>query len=121
MIAEAGSAAPQDTPQHQLDEAVAATLDPQRLPPELQPELKTRELIEMVAERSGVKKKTAKPVVEALLAILGEQLSDGREMNIKPFGKLKVQRVKKTPNGQMVVTKIKVSEETPDTLAPAAE
>ena len=59
--------------------------------------------------RSGVKKKDAKPVVEAMLAVLGEALADNRELNIQPLGKVKVRRAKQMPNGRVLVTKIRQS------------
>ncbi|SIS71348.1 DNA-binding protein HU-alpha [Roseivivax lentus] len=108
-----------------LHTAVAATLDPTLLPPGMQPELKKRELIDKVVRRSGVKKRDAKPAVEAVLAILGEALAEGRELNVKPFGKMKVQRVRDTGNGQVLVTKVRqpaeAEKDAPDPLAQAAE
>jgi len=38
------------------------------------PALKKKKLIEIVTERSGVKKKDAKPVIEAMFAVLGQTL-----------------------------------------------
>ncbi|QFS82243.1 integration host factor subunit alpha [Roseivivax sp. THAF40] len=108
-----------------LHTAVAATLDPTLLPPAMQPELKKRELIDKVVRRSGVKKRDAKPAIEAALEILGEALAEGRDLNVKPFGKMKVQRVRDTGNGQVLVTKVRQPQEAekdaPDPLAQAAE
>ncbi len=70
-------------------------------------ELKKRELIEMVVERSDIKKKYAKPVVEAMLDILGETVANGREMNLSPLGRIKYNRTKDTPQARVVVTKIR--------------
>jgi nucleoid DNA-binding protein len=63
------------------------------------PALTKRELIDAAVLRSGVKKKDAKPVVEALLAILGETVASGRDLNLKPFGKLHLNRSEKRSNG----------------------
>ncbi|MHA6325669.1 HU family DNA-binding protein [Roseivivax sp. CAU 1753] len=108
-----------------LDTAVAATLDPKILPPSMQPELKKRELIDKVVRVSGVKKRDVKPAIEAALEILGAALAEGRELNVKPFGKMKVQRVRDTGNGLVLVTKVRQPNETekaaPDPLAQAAE
>ena len=90
-----------------------------------QPELKKRELLEQAVERSGVKKRDAKPAIEAALAILGEALSEGRELNLKPFGKLKVTRMKKGEHGQIINARVRQPQEdensAPDPLAHAAE
>ena len=72
-------------------------------------ELKKRELIDLVVARSDVKKKYAKPVVEALLDVLAETLAKGREMNLQPLGKLKYNRTKETPSARVVVAKIRQS------------
>ena len=113
------------SPEAALDTAVAATLDPTLLPPAMQPELKKPELIDKVVRRAGVKKRDAKPAIEAALEILGEALAEGRELNIKPFGKMKVQRVRDTGNGVVLVTKVRQPKEAkgpaPDPLAQAAE
>lgn len=70
-------------------------------------ELRKVELIEMVVERSGVKKRDAKPAIEAALDILDEALADGRELNLKPLGKIKVNRVKQLSNAQVIICKIR--------------
>ena len=74
---------------------------------ELGPEMKKKELIDAVVSRSGIKKKDAKPVVEAMLAVLGEALADSRELNLKPFGKVKVNRTKEVPNGKVIIAKVR--------------
>ncbi|MDG1472228.1 MAG: HU family DNA-binding protein [Ascidiaceihabitans sp.] len=71
------------------------------------PMMRKKELIDLVVERSGIKKKDAKPAVEATLAVLGEAIGDSRELNLQPMGKLKVHRVKQMPNGRVMVTKIR--------------
>lgn len=73
------------------------------------PVMRKKELIDLVVERSGIKKKDAKPVVEAMLAVLGEALADHRELNIQPLGKVKVRRAKQMHNGRVLVTKIRQS------------
>lgn len=73
------------------------------------PVMRKKELIDAVVERSGIKKKDAKPVVEAMLAVLGEALADNRELNIQPLGKIKVRRAKQMQNGRVLVTKIRQS------------
>lgn len=89
------------------------------------PELKKKELIETVVARSGIKKRDAKPVIEAMLAVLGETIADGRELNLAPMGKLKVTRMKKTTKAHVITTRLRRNEShqnaSPDPLAQAAE
>lgn len=87
-------------------------------------ELKKQELIDKVVEASGVKKKDAKPVVEAMLEILGEALAEGRELNLQPLGKLKLNRTRETANARILVVKLRQSknaDKPSDPLAAAAE
>ena len=90
--------------------------------------MKKPELIDLVVAKSDVKKKYAKPVVEAMLEVLGETLGKGREMNLQPFGKVKYNRTKETTSARVVVAKVRQSKsatkraEAPKTpLADAAE
>ena len=85
------------------------------------PALKKKELIDTVVERSGIKKKDAKPVVEAMLAVLGQKLADGRDMNLQPLGKIKINRVKDVQGGRVFVTKIRQINRLPSPPQEAAE
>jgi DNA-binding protein HU-alpha len=71
------------------------------------PEMKTKDLIDKVVKRAGVKKKDAKTVVEAMLAVLGEALDEGRELVVQPLGRIKVVRVKDTGNGRVLVCRVR--------------
>lgn len=73
------------------------------------PVMKKQELIQKVVTRSGIKKKDAKPVVAAMLEVLGESLAEGRELNLQPMGKLKLNRTKETPKARIIVCKIRQS------------
>lgn len=92
-------------------------------------DMKKKELIGLVVERSGAKKKDAKPVVEAMLAVLGESLASGRELNLAPLGKLRINRVEDKANGRVIVCKLRQPKDTGtgpdnppnDPLAEAAE
>ena len=89
-----------------------------------QPVLHKKELIDLVVDRSGGKRKDVKPAVEAVLVVLGEALADGREMNLRPFGKIKVTRQMDKPNGTVTVCRVRQPKETalPSTdAAPAGE
>ena len=85
--------------------------------------LKKPELIDMIVERSGVKKRDVKPALEAALQILGECLIEGREMNLQPLGKVKLNRMKELSNARVINCKIrqpiKPQEEHKDPLAEA--
>ncbi|MEP5730118.1 MAG: HU family DNA-binding protein [Sulfitobacter sp.] len=71
------------------------------------PMMRKKELVDLVVSRSGMKKKDVKPVVETMLAVLGEALGDNRELNLPPFGRLKVRREKSFARGRVVVAKIR--------------
>ena len=71
------------------------------------PALKKAELVDRVVLRSGIKKKYAKPVVEAALAVLGEALSNGEEYNLKPFGKMKINNEKEVSNARVYNVRIR--------------
>lgn len=71
------------------------------------PMMRKKELIERAAERSGVKKKWAKPAIEALLAEMGEALANDRELNLPPLGKVRIQRSKEMANAKVMVLKLR--------------
>lgn len=71
------------------------------------PELKKRELIDLVVARSEIRKKFAKPVVEAMLAVLGETLAEGREMNLPPLGKLRINRAEDKGTARIIICKLR--------------
>lgn len=64
-------------------------------------ELRKKELIDLVVARCDVKKRDAKPAIEAALAVLGEALKAGREVNLQPMGKIKTKRSKRVGNAQI--------------------
>lgn len=70
-------------------------------------ELRKKELFDLVVDRSGMKKKDVKPVVEAMLAVLGDAFAEQREMDLQPLGKLRVQRGKELPDGRALVLKLR--------------
>jgi nucleoid DNA-binding protein len=89
------------------------------------PELRKKELIDTVVARSGIKKRDAKPVIEAMLAVLGENVAQGRDINIAPMGKIKVTRMKRTTKAQVITMRLRRNEnqqqEAADPIAQAAE
>lgn len=74
-----------------------------------EPDMRKKELIDLAVARSGIKKKDAKPTVEAVLAILGEAIAEGRELNLQPFGKLRINRSEEKSNGRVIVCKLRQS------------
>jgi DNA-binding protein HU-alpha len=72
-----------------------------------QPEMKRQELLAQVVKRAEVKKKFAKPVLEAVLEVLGEALAEGRDLNLAPLGKFKINRVRELDNGRVVIARIR--------------
>lgn len=69
--------------------------------------MKIKELLDRVVARSGVKKKDAKPVVDALLLELGDSLGRGEGFVLPPLGRAKLGRTKEGSNGDMLVVKLK--------------
>ncbi len=90
-----------------------------------EPEMKKPELINLIVERTGMKKKDVKPVVEAMLGVLGETLSKGQEMNLQPFGRVKVNNTKDLAKAQVHSVRIRQSKaalgDADEGLADAAE
>ena len=76
-------------------------------PTEPDPVLRKRELLDAVITKSGVRKRDAKPVVEAMLEVLASALQDGRAINLQPLGKFSVKNEKKLENGKVLTAKIR--------------
>ncbi len=71
------------------------------------PDLRKKELIDRVVEKSGVKKRDAKPAAEATLAVLGEMLAEGRELNLPGFGKVRINRVEEKDGARVIVCRVR--------------
>ena len=80
--------------------------------------VRKNELINLVVEQSGMKKRDVKPVVEATLAVLGRVLGEERAMNLPPFGKIRVVRSKDLERG--VIRTLKLRQMPPAEAAPEA-
>jgi hypothetical protein len=82
--------------------------------------IKKKEFLERAVAGSGVKKKDAKPAIEAALALISEYLIAGEELNLPPLGKLKVNLIKDLPNAKVLFLKLhspnKMGVAKPDTL-----
>lgn len=66
--------------------------------------LKKPEFLDRAVARTDVKKRDAKPAIEAALAVLSEALSNGEELNLPPMGKLRVVKSKDLGEGVKVMT-----------------
>jgi hypothetical protein len=82
--------------------------------------LRKKELLELVAARSGRKKKDVKPVVEAMLAVLGDALAAQRALDVQPLGRMKVQRGKELADGRALVLKLRQKSTRPNAAPDAA-
>jgi len=74
--------------------------------PEPRLELRMKDLVERVMDRGGIKKGEARSAVEMTLAVLGEAIDKGEEVNVPAFGKLKIQRQKDTDKGRVHVLRL---------------
>lgn len=99
------------SPRSRSKAPAAAKVEPKlvetKAPVVSKPELRKQEMIDLVVARSGLKKKDAKPVVEAALAVLGEALAEGRELNLRPMGKLKISRREEKANGTVIICRVR--------------
>ena len=95
-------------PKAAADPVAAETAAP-TLPasPAALPELKRQELLAEVARRTEIRRNVARPVLEAALAVIGEALAEGRDLNLAPLGKLKVNRMRAAGTGRVIVARIR--------------
>lgn len=70
------------------------------------PVMRKKEIIDEVVLRSGLKKRDVKPVLDSILAVMGDAIGEGREMVLQPFGRLKVHRQKTTPKKKIFFAKV---------------
>lgn len=66
--------------------------------------VKKPEFIDRVIARADLKKKDAKPAIEAALAELADILAKGGELILPPMGKLKAVKIKDIGDGAQVLT-----------------
>ena len=66
--------------------------------------VKKPEFIDRVIARAELKKKDAKPAIEAALAELADILANGGELNLPPMGKLKAVKIKDLGMGAQMLT-----------------
>ncbi|MDK3019710.1 HU family DNA-binding protein [Pseudodonghicola flavimaris] len=73
------------------------------------PDLTKRQLIEQVVARSGAKPREVKPLVEAMLAVLGEAVAEGRGLTLEPLGKLRITRQVDKSDRRVTIARLRQS------------
>jgi nucleoid DNA-binding protein len=76
---------------------------------EEEPQYKKRDLMQAVIARSAVKRSDIREVTELVLDEIGNALQAGRELNLAPLGKLSIKRRNEGSNGDVLVTRIKLT------------
>ncbi|MEM6761160.1 MAG: HU family DNA-binding protein, partial [Pseudomonadota bacterium] len=88
------------------------------------PDYRKKELLDAVAAKTGMKRSEVKKVIDATLFEMGAALQDSRDLNLQPFGNVKINRERKLSAGRVLVTRIRQARDlaTDDTgqAAPAA-
>lgn len=87
-------------PSEATDETRAAT----GIEPRLQ--LRMRDILERVVDRSGMKKGEARTAIEATMAVIGEAIENGEDIDLPGFGKLKIQKEKETGKGKAYLLRL---------------
>ncbi|MEM8774855.1 MAG: HU family DNA-binding protein [Pseudomonadota bacterium] len=70
-------------------------------------ELRKRELMHLVSEKTGLQRNKVRPAVEAAIEVLGEAILAGRQVNIPPLGKIKPKRTREFADTKITVAKIR--------------
>ncbi len=71
--------------------------------------VRRKQLLDRVAEMSGTRKQIAKPVIEATLAVIGEALANGEEVNLQPLGNIKIKRATENESANVIHARIRQS------------
>lgn len=71
------------------------------------PLLAKRDLFARVTAATGAKKKDVKLIAEATLAIIGQALSDGEELNLPPLGKVRIVKSRDAGAAEVVTLKLR--------------
>lgn len=82
--------------------------------------LKLKDLLDRVAARSGARKPAVRPVLDAVLAELGEALEQGQAFSLAPLGRGRVSRSKAGGKGTTLVIKLKRTGGEKDAAPPLA-
>jgi len=76
--------------------------------------LRKKELIEAVITSTGMKRGDVKKIVEAALVEMGRALQDSRDLNLQPFGNVKINRERKLDEGRVLATRIRQARDVTD-------
>lgn len=68
-----------------------------------------KHLIEKVARRSGLRKNEVRPVLDALLEVIGGNLAEDTQMVLQPLGKIMVKQAKDADGAVVYTCKIRRS------------
>lgn len=82
--------------------------------PELVHTVRRKEFVERVVARSGTKPNAIKSVLDAVLFEMGAVLSQGETLDLQPLGKIKVNRQKDVPNGEVLICKLRRKKPVPE-------
>ena len=77
------------------------------------PEVTKKEMVDRMVAQSGMKKGDARRALEATMAAMSDALREGNNLSLAPLGKMKISRTKDTPNGKLVVLRIKLKDPVP--------
>lgn len=84
-----------------------------------------KDIVAAMMSATGMKKGDARRAMEATMVAIADALAQGKDLSLPPLGKIKIARMKDTPNGKLVVLRAKLKEPqalvTKDPLADAAE
>jgi DNA-binding protein len=69
--------------------------------------LRKKDMLQRLSERTGMRKNQLKPVMEAVLAELGDALIKGESLNLPPLGKLSVNRSIAQEKADVVICKLR--------------
>jgi nucleoid DNA-binding protein len=84
-------------------------------------QLKKKDMVERVAAASGVKRADARAVLDAALALIGERLAAGDELQLPPLGRLRMLREKDNGRARIATLRLQVAGEDEAGKDPLAE
>lgn len=71
------------------------------------PVLKIKDLVSRVAEATGGKKKGVREMVEATLAVLGDALAKGEDLNLPGLGRTRIARTSEKDGASLMTLKVR--------------
>ena len=77
------------------------------LEPEAAKVLQKRELLALVARRTGLRNSEIKTVVEATLAELGEAIASGMTLALPPLGRARISRRNDRSGGEVITLRLR--------------